>query len=112
MLLNMEDDAIVSAQDRAGAYEPCARALRLEIPRSRCLGLAARIPRTGSRGSNRRLRVRRPWNIHLYCNYNNREALFFEGAASHFYTNTDFISYHHDSDLRQYHTIPPLNSYP
>ena len=37
MLLNMEDDAIVSAQDRAGAYEPCARALRLEIPRSRCL---------------------------------------------------------------------------
>jgi hypothetical protein len=31
----------VSAQDRVGAYESCARAIRLEIPRIRRLGLGA-----------------------------------------------------------------------
>ena len=30
----MEDDAIVSAQDCAEAYKPCAQALQLEIPQS------------------------------------------------------------------------------
>jgi hypothetical protein len=37
------DATAVSAQNRVGAYELCAWALRLEIPRTQCLGLVACI---------------------------------------------------------------------
>jgi hypothetical protein len=69
---------VVSAQDCVGAYEPCART-------------QGSRPETMGSGSN-------DLSVATYCNYNSKGSPFRRRGSLTLLHNTDFISYHHDSD--------------